>query len=109
MDEYLQSNPTPERADQAKLLKAEALYKQQNYADAAPIYGDLRASSLSPKLRAESAYKLGWCYVQLKNVSGTVEAFTYFVQAFPDSAQMPSVLAQRALAYQQDKNYPRGA
>ncbi|MGH8102336.1 MAG: tetratricopeptide repeat protein, partial [Chthoniobacterales bacterium] len=77
-----------------------------NYADAAPIYSELRASSLAPKLRAESAYKLGLCQVQLKNVSGTVEAFTYFVQAFPDSAQIPSVLAQRALAYQQDKNYP---
>jgi TolA-binding protein len=106
VDEYLASNPTPERAAQAKLLKAEALYKQQNYADAVPIYSELRASSLAPKLRAESAYKLGLCQVQLKNVSGTVEAFTYFVQAFPDSAQIPSVLAQRALAYQQDKNYP---
>src|SRR2546430_14509710 len=57
VDEFLKSNPTAERADQAKLLKAEALYKQQNYAEAAPIYAELRASQLSPKLRAESAYK----------------------------------------------------
>ena len=106
VDKYLASSPTPERAAQAELLKAEALYKQQNYADAAPLYSELRESSLAPKLRAESAYKLGLCQVQLKNVVGTVEAFTYFVQAFPDSAQIPSVLAQRALAYQQDKNYP---
>ena len=105
IDEFLASNPTTERADQAKLLKAEALYKQQNYVDAAPIYSELRASRLSPKLRAESAYKLGLCYVQAKNVSGSVEAFTYFLQAFPDSPQAPAVLAQRALAYQQDKNY----
>jgi TolA-binding protein len=106
VDEYLQTNPTPERADQARLLKAEALYKQQSYADAAPIYSELRASSLAPKLRAESAYKLGLCSVQLKNVSSTVEAFTYFLQAFPDSSQTAAALAQRALAYQQDKNYP---
>src|SRR5438067_9418784 len=38
VDEFLATNPTDERADQAKLLKAEALYKQQNYADAASIY-----------------------------------------------------------------------
>jgi TolA-binding protein len=105
VDEFLASNPTTERADQAKLLKAEALYKQQNYQRAAPIYAELRASQLSSKLRSECAYKLGWCYIQLKDVAGIVEAFGYFVQAFPDSPQAPSALAQRALVYQQDKNY----
>jgi TolA-binding protein len=105
VDEFLASNPTTERADQAKLLKAEALYKQQNYQRATPIYAELRASQLSSKLRAECAYKLGWCYIQLKDVAGIVEAFTYFVQAFPDSPQAPAALAQRALIYQQDKNY----
>jgi TolA-binding protein len=105
VDEFLASNPTTERADQAKLLKAEALYKQQNYQRAGPIYAELRASQLSAKLRAECAYKLGWCYIQMKDVPGTVEAFNYFVQAFPDNSQAPSAFAQRALAYQQDKNY----
>jgi TolA-binding protein len=105
VDEFLASNPTTERADQAKLLKAEALYKQQNYQRAAPIYSELRASQLAPQLRAECAYKLGWCYIQLKDLAGTVEAFNFFVQAFPDNPQAPSVFSQRALAYQQDKNY----
>src|ERR1700736_2196515 len=105
VDQFLASNPTVERADQAKLLKGEALYQQQKYSDAAPVYADLRASQLSSKLRAEAAYKLGWCYVQLKDLPRIVEAFTYFVQAFPDNAQAPAALAQRAVAYQQDKNY----
>jgi TolA-binding protein len=87
------------------LLKAEALYKQQKYAEAAPIYAELRASQLSPKLRAETAYKLGLCYLQTKDVPGLIEAFGYFVQAFPDNPQAPFALAQRALVYQQDKNY----
>src|SRR5256714_7747957 len=55
VDQYLATNPTAERADQAKLFKAEALYKQQNYPRAAPIFAELRASQLSPKLRAEAA------------------------------------------------------
>src|SRR5438067_3973962 len=38
VDEFLATNPTSERANQAKLLKAEALYKQQNCAEAVPIY-----------------------------------------------------------------------
>jgi TolA-binding protein len=105
VDQFLATSPTPERADQAKLLKAEAFYQQQKYADAAPLYGDLRASQLSSKLRAEAAYKLGWCFVQLKDLPRAVEAFTYFIQAFPDNPQAPAALAQRAVAYQQDKNY----
>jgi TolA-binding protein len=105
VDQFLISNPTTERADQAKLLKAEALYKQQNYPRAAPIYAELRAAQLSPKLRSEAALKLGLCYLQIKDNPGIVEAFSYFVQAFPDSPQAPFAFAQRALAYQEDKNY----
>jgi TolA-binding protein len=102
---FLATSPTAERAAQAKLLQAEALYKSQNFADAALLYNELRASELSPRLRAESAYKLGWCYVQLKDNARLQEAFSYFLQAFPDNAQAPAALAQRALAYQQSKNY----
>src|SRR5207248_2266829 len=47
VDEFLATNPTTERGDQAKLLKAEALYKQQNCAEAVTIYEELRASQLS--------------------------------------------------------------
>ena len=105
VDEFLQTSPTAERADQAKLLKAETLYKQGNFAEAAPLYAELRAGQLSPRLRAEAAYKLAWSYVQMKDVPRLVEAFTFYVQAFPDTPQAPAALAQRAMAYQQDKNY----
>lgn len=105
IDAYVNSNPAPERADQAKLLKAEHYYKEQKFAEAAPIYTELRDSHLSPKLRAESAYKLGWCYVQLKDDVNIIDAFGYFIKAFPDSPQMPSVLTQRAIANQANKSY----
>jgi TolA-binding protein len=105
VDEFLATNPTSERGDQAKLLKAEALYKQQNCAEAVPLYEELRASQLSAKLRAEAAYKLGLCHSQAKNIPGVIEAFTYYVQTFPEDPQVPAALAQRALAYEHDKNY----
>jgi TolA-binding protein len=105
VDEYIATNPSEERAAQAKLLEAEALYKEQNYQRAVPIYADLRASQLSLKLRSEAALKLGLCYMQMKDNAGIIEAFSYFVQAFPDSAEAPFAYAQRALAYQTVKNY----
>jgi TolA-binding protein len=104
VDEFLKTNPTNERADQAKLLKAEALYKQQKFAEAAPVYGQLRASELAPKLRAEAAYKLGWCGMQMKNWVSAIEAFSYFIKAFPTDPQTPIALTQRALAYQQSND-----
>jgi len=104
VDDFLKTNPTNERADQAKLLKAEALYKQQKFAEAAPLYGQLRASELTPKLRAEAAYKLGWCGVQMKDWAQAIEGLSYFIKTFPDDPQTPIALTQRALAYQQTNN-----
>src|SRR6184192_3491343 len=105
VDEFLTTDPSAERADQAKLFKAEALYKQQNYPRAAPIFSELRASKLSPKLRAEAAYQLGSCYLQMKDVTGIVEAFGFFVQAFPDNPLAPGAFARRAETFETDKNY----
>src|SRR5437588_3498047 len=104
VDALRKTNPTGERADQAKLLKAEALYKQQRFADAAPVYEELRASELTPKLRAEAAYKLGWCHIQLKDPARVIDTFSYFIKTFPESPQAPIALIQRALAYQQSSN-----
>jgi TolA-binding protein len=105
VDQYLATNPPADLADQAKFFKAEALYKQQNYPRAAPIFSELRASQLSPKLRAEAAYSLGSCYLQMEDVAGIVEAFGFFVQAFPDDPRAPLALANRAELYESDKNY----
>jgi TolA-binding protein len=105
VDQFVTANPTGERADQARFLKAESYYKAKNFTEAAPIYAVLRAAQLSPKLRAESAFKLGWSNVQMKNVDGTIEAFSFFLKTFPDNPQVPAALIQRSLCYQQMKNY----
>ena len=107
IDDFLKDNPEGERGDQANLLKAEWLYKEKDFAAAATIYAGLRDSKLSPKLRAESSFKLGWCYVQTKQPDKAIDAFAYFLQAFPGTPQTPSALAQRALAYQETKQYQR--
>lgn len=105
IDAFIRDNPIGEHAEQARLLKAEALYKAKDFAGAAPVYAGLRVSKLSDKLRAEAAFKLGWCYVQTKAPAQVIEAFTYFLQAYPESDETASALAQRALAYQEAKQY----
>jgi len=105
IDNFIKDHPDDEHTDQAKLLKAEALYKEKDFAAAATLYADLRSSKLSEKLRAEAAFKLGWCLAQTKQPDKAIDAFTYFLQAFRDNPQTPSALAQRALAYQETKQY----
>src|SRR5256886_2953938 len=105
VDQYLATNPPADRADQAKFFKAEALYKQQNYPRAAPIFAELRASQLSSKLRAEAAYSLGSCYLQMKDGPGIIEALGFSVQAFGDDTREPLPRANRAEIYESDKNY----
>ncbi|MBA3830666.1 MAG: tetratricopeptide repeat protein [Chthoniobacterales bacterium] len=105
IDQFIATNPSGEHSEQARLLKAEALYKGKDFAGAASVYTGLRVSKLSDKLRAEAAFKLGWCYVQTKEPAQVIEAFTYFLQAYPDSDETASALAQRALAYQEAKQY----
>ena len=83
VDAFLAANPAGERSDQARLLKAEAFYKTQNFTEAAPLYTELRASQLSPKLRAEAAYKLGWCCVQMKNGAARSKPSVIFCKLFP--------------------------
>ena len=41
----------------------------------------------------------------MKDLPRIVEAFSYYVQAFPDTPQASAAFAQRAVAYREDKNY----
>ena len=107
IDQFLQQNPAGDHADQARLLQAETLYKTNDFAGAATLYETLRDSKLSDKLRAQAAFKLGWCYVQTKQPDRALPALTYFLDAYPDNEQAASALAQRALAYQSAKQYDR--
>ena len=83
IDEFINDNPEGERGDQANLLKAEWLYKEKDFATAATVYAGLRDSKLSPKLRAESSFKLGWCYVQTKQRTRRSMPSLIFSRRFP--------------------------
>ena len=71
VDEYLKSNPTPERADQAKLLKAEHFYKEQKFADAAPhLCGTARLPSFAQiARRGRLQTRLVFCSVERRTAS----------------------------------------
>ncbi len=105
VDAYLAQNSEPEKHDQVILLKAEALYKQGRFAEAAPVYATLESSRLARNLKAEAQFKLGWCCMQAGDFDAAIKAFTAFLRQYPGDKLIPSVLVQRAIGYQRTKNY----
>jgi len=104
VDQFLATNPTNERADQAKLLKAEALYKQQSYTDAASMYGELRASELSPRCAPKRRTNLGLPRPDEKTFPASSKLLRITCRRFPNSANSGRPGSAR-FAYEQSKNY----
>lgn len=106
-DEFLDSGPDPVKGDQVRLMKADTLFKQSNYFAAAESYSLLDSSpNLSAKYKAEAGYRLGYCYAQGRDSAKTIAAFTRFLRLYPDHPFATKALVQRAVAFQQLKDYP---
>ena len=105
IDAYLLTNPDAAERDQVTLMKAETFYKKGDYQNALPLYSALELSrTLSGTFKAETLFKLGFCYIQLRDLDRGVKAFTAFIDQHPTNKSVSYALIQRALAYQQLKN-----
>ena len=99
IDKYLAANPASDNTSQLTLMKAEALYRKQKYAEAVPVYASLTGSALPDELMADAEFKLGWCQMQTKDFSNAVNSFSNFLTAHPKHKLVPTALEQRAAAY----------
>ena len=104
-DDFLQRATDPLERAQASLLKAEALFKQKKYAEAAPLYAKLGESGLDVDLKTKALYKLGWCQAQTGDYPSAIKTYTEYIDKNAGSATLPSAIAQRGLAFQQNKDY----
>ena len=100
IDAYLASNPEEQKRDQILLMKAEMVFKKQDYSAAAPIYEILSKSrQLTGLMKAEVLTKVGWCYLQTRENDRAVKAYTELIDGFPTHKSIPSALLQRAVAH----------
>ena len=106
-DDFLATNPEPDKADKVRLIKAELLFKKDKFPEAAAAYAQVQESLyIEPRLRAEAMYRVGYCYNQLKLPDQVIESFSRFLRSFPESPLAAKALAYRGLAYQQYRNFP---
>jgi TolA-binding protein len=105
-DEFVAQGNDQAENDQVRLMKADTLFKQGNFMAAAYAYNVLDGSpNLPAKYRAETAYRLGYCYAQAGDADRTIDAFTRFIHSYPDHPFTVKALIQRAVAYQKEKKY----
>ncbi|MEX1111296.1 MAG: tetratricopeptide repeat protein [Chthoniobacterales bacterium] len=98
IDRFLVAAADPDQRSRAKLLKAELLFEQRDYAAAEPLYAEAATASGAAKYRSDALYKLAWCRLQQQKYDLAVTALTSFIMQYPRHPQIASAYAQRALA-----------
>jgi len=98
--QFIVLSPENAERDQAQLLKAEFLLKEERYAEAADAYGTLKFGELPDHLREDALYKRGWCLARAGQGRESAVAFSEFMEAFPESSLKAKALIQRAEAHQ---------
>lgn len=107
IDAFLQTQPEPPVRDKILLMKAETLFKTQDFQNAAQVYEPVTSStSLPANLKAEALFKLGWCETQTRDFNGAIKAYSRFIDENPTHKQTCFARVQRGLCYQSLKNFP---
>jgi TolA-binding protein len=106
VDLYLATGPSRDRADKAKLLKAQTLFQQRRFEPAARLYLELTNSSLADPYKADCYYAAGFAFLQLNDNQSAIHAFTGLIDKFPKHRMASKALLKRALLYQEAKNLP---
>jgi TolA-binding protein len=105
VDTYLATGPSRDREDKAKLLKAQALVQQNDFALAAKLYLELVNSSLPDSYKADCYYAAGYAFSQIQDRERAIQAFSGLIEHFPTYKNATKALLKRALLYQEAKNY----
>jgi len=106
VDSYLATGPSKERADKAKLLKAQALFQLNRYEPAARLYLELTNSSLPDPYKADCYYAAGYAFVLLQDSQSAIHAFSGLINKYPKHKMASKALLKRAVLYQEAKNFP---
>lgn len=105
IDQFLANNSDSTKRDQVLLMKAEQLFKKQDYAGAAPVYEIVsRSRLLTGNLRAKALYKFAWCSLQKGANDKAIAGFTSLIEGFPTSDSIGSAYFHRGIARLRSKD-----
>jgi len=96
---YQKLHPKHERIHKALLMKAETLFDNGKYREAAAAYNQIDSTIIGKPNRANLLYKRGWCLSMSGDHNGAVRNFTRFLDSYPDDERAPKVIARRGKSY----------
>lgn len=91
----------------ARLMKAETLFSQKRYLDAADVYNRINAQLIDKKNRPGLLFHKGWCLAASGDPNGAIQAFSRLLGDFRDSPFTAQALAKRGEAYLQSRDYDK--
>ena len=105
IDQFLANNADSSKHDQVLLMKAEQLFKKQDYAAAAPVYEMVsRSRQLAGNYKAKALYKFAWCSLQKGANDKAISGFTTLIEGFPTTDSIGSAYFHRGIARLRSKD-----
>lgn len=105
IDKLLATTKDPKERSQVGLLKAEILFREGKYMEAAPLYEAQLNAGLEDKIKKQAFYKWAWSLAQAGQIEQAESAFSQYITAYPKDDTLPSAYLQRGLTRQRAKNY----
>jgi len=84
---------------QAFLMKAETLYAKEKYKEAAAAFSAINTKLIDEKYHETLMFKRGCSLSKVENHAGAANAFTAFIDKFPESKNILNAYLIRASAY----------
>ncbi|MEM7013761.1 MAG: tetratricopeptide repeat protein [Verrucomicrobiota bacterium] len=97
-------DPNTPYLDLALLLKAERLFENKKFAEAAEAYGQVRPDKIDESYGPDRLYKMAWALVDGGKLADGIQALGDFIGGYKDDPRIPSVLAKRASAHLKAEN-----
>jgi TolA-binding protein len=94
-----------EKALEARLWEAEALFRLKRYADARPVFEDVYRSDPAGVLAPDALYGLAWTELESRRTDAAVKQFRELLAAFPQHALAPPASFYLARSLVDTKRY----
>lgn len=99
LEVYEQRFPKHEYIHKALMMKAETLFDQDKFREAAAAYNKIDVTKIGANNQLNLLYKRGWCLSESGDHNGAVRDFTNFINKAADDERTPRVIARRGKSY----------
>lgn len=99
VDQFIQNyavgRGTSKYIHQALLMKAESLYADNEFKEAAEAYNAISTKYIDKRNLASLLYKKAWCLSEIDNHEGASASFAQFIKEFPNDKRINNAYAKR--------------